>query len=146
VKRRPYRRPVVLAAVVTEDGTLALEPRAQRQLAKLGAGAEVFVTVAPRPHRPPSQALRGYYFAALVDVAMCEFGYVTKDEAHEAVVKWICCCWWEKARPSFSNAAMTHDEMADAVDRMCAELLMRWGIEVPDAEVDPVRRLELTGR
>jgi hypothetical protein len=29
---------------------------------------------------------------------------------------------------------------------MCAELLMRWGIEVPDAEVDPVRRLELTGR
>ena len=146
MKRRPLVRPAYVAAVVREDGGLDVDAAGRRQLAKLGAGAEVLVVVKPLPHVPPSPALRGFYFAVLVDVAMTEFGYETKDEAHEAVVKGIYCNWWEKARPSFSDDALTHDQMVDALDRGCAWLLAHWNIEVPDAEVDPVRRLEMTGR
>lgn len=146
MKRRPYTRPVYVAAVVTEDGGLEVDAKGRAQLIRLGAGSDVLVSLKLQPHVPPSKALRGFYFAALVDVAMGEFGYETKDLAHEAVVTAIACNWWEKARPSFADREVTHDEMVDAVDRICAWFLNEWHIEVPDAEVDPVRRWEMTGR
>lgn len=120
---------------------MAEDEAAYRDHLRTLVGVRVEVEVKPY-HRPPSQDLRGYYFAVLVELAMREFGYATKDEAHDAIVRGVLCSRWEKYRPSFADDAITHDEMAETVERICADFITECGLTVPDPDPDPVHRWE----
>lgn len=124
--------------VVTEDGKRFLADDHAGFKAGLAqfAGQEVYVMIAP-PRRPPSQALRGYYYAALVDLVIKEDGHATVDEAHAAIVRGVLAPAWAKARPSTSDEAMSREEFAEFVERACAHFILDRGWVVPEPSGGP---------
>lgn len=136
--------------VVADDGKfLADEMKSWKLYMRQFAGSEVEVVVRARPRRQ-SHKKRGMYHGVfkplfhrwLSDRFRERYGEFTLDEAHDLLVRLVLNLPEDVERASTAIDAMNDAEYGDFLFR-AEGFLTRLEIEIPDAEPDPVRRLEL---